>query len=79
PRLADVVEAFRAVPRGGLEPLLAATLDRLDVRGRWALLKLLGGAPRAGVSARLAKVALAEYGGREAGEIEEVWHALDAP
>ena len=32
--------------------------------GRWALLKLLTGALRVGVSARLAKTALAAYGGR---------------
>lgn len=79
PRLAEVVDAFQAVPRGGVNALLASALDRLDERGRWALLKLLGGAPRAGVSARLAKVALAEFGLRDVGEIEEIWHALDAP
>jgi hypothetical protein len=40
--------------------VLGGFLDRLDVRGRWALLKLVGGAPRVGVSARLAKTALAQ-------------------
>ena len=79
PSLGDVVEAFRAVPRTSLAPLLEATLDRLDASGRWALLKVLGGAPRAGVSARLAKVALATWANRDVGEIEEVWHGLDAP
>ncbi len=79
PRLADVVAAFQNVPRGGVNALLASVLDRLDARERWALLKLLGGAPRAGVSARLAKVALAEWGKREAAEIEEIWHGVDAP
>ena len=79
PRLADVVAAFHSVPRGGVNALLAAALDRLDARGRWALLKLLGGAPRAGVSARLAKVALAEWAGRDVGEIEEIWHGVEAP
>ena len=39
---------------------LGRLLDQLDASGRWALLKLLGGAPRVGVSARLAKTALAE-------------------
>ncbi|MEQ1696389.1 MAG: cisplatin damage response ATP-dependent DNA ligase [Hyphomicrobiaceae bacterium] len=79
PRLAEVVDAFQSVPRGGVNALLASALDRLDARGRWALLKLLGGAPRAGVSARLAKVALAEWGKRDVGEIEEIWHGVDAP
>ena len=35
-------------------------LDRLDATGRWALLKFLSGAPRVGVSARLAKQAVAD-------------------
>jgi DNA ligase 1 len=79
PRLDTVVQAFQGTSRAALGPLLAEHLDQLDVRGRWALLKLLGGAPRAGVSARLAKVALAEWSGTDIGEIEEIWHGLDAP
>jgi DNA ligase 1 len=79
PHLGRVIEAFQTVPRAGLNGLLAAHLNVLDARGRWALLKLLGGAPRAGVSARLAKVALAEWGQHDIGAIEEIWHALDAP
>lgn len=58
---------------------LGQFLGHLDVQGRWALLKFLGGAPRVGVSARLAKVALAEAFGRDAAEIEEMWHGIEAP
>ncbi len=58
---------------------LGALLDALDSSGRWALLKLLGGAPRVGVSARLAKTALAEAFARDLAEIEELWHALEPP
>ena len=49
------------------------------MRGRWALLKLVGGAPRVGVSARLAKTALAQMSGHALSDIEEVWHALSPP
>ena len=49
------------------------------MRGRWALLKLIGGAPRVGVSARLAKTALAQMSGHELSDIEEMWHALSPP
>ena len=59
--------------------LLAGWLDRLDATGRWALLKLLTGALRVGVSARLAKTALAEWSGEPLAEIEEVWHGLKPP
>ncbi len=58
---------------------LGHLLDQLDATGRWALLKLIGGAPRVGVSARLARTALAESYGRDVSEIEEIWHALTPP
>ena len=58
---------------------LGQFLNALDASGRWALLKLLGGAPRVGVSARLARTALAEAYGRDVSEIEEIWHALEPP
>ncbi|MBX9924776.1 MAG: cisplatin damage response ATP-dependent DNA ligase [Hyphomicrobiaceae bacterium] len=79
PRLAEVIAAFRDSHRSRHPTLIAHYLDHLDARGRWAFLKLLGGAPRAGISARLAKVALADWAKRDVGEIEEVWHALEAP
>jgi len=79
PRLAEVVAALELAPRNDVAPLLGDLLDRLDVRGRWALLKLVGGAPRVGVSARLAKTALAQMSGHELSDIEEIWHALTPP
>src|SRR5262245_61581943 len=76
PSLAEVVAAasdssLRAFPR-----VLESLLDRLDVKGRFALIKFLSGALRAGVSARIAKTALAQGFGRNVSEIEEVWHGL---
>ncbi len=79
PSLEEVVGAVTERGPNALAPVMAGFLDRLDVRGRWALLKLLGGAPRVGVSARLAKVALADMSRRDVSEIEEVWHALAPP
>lgn len=79
PTLAEVVAAFELVPSNAVAPVLGDFLDRLDVRGRWALLKLIGGAPRVGVSARLARTALAQMSGHELSDIEEIWHALGPP
>ena len=79
PQLSDVVTRLQLTPPSAMGPLLADNLDRLDITGRWALLKLIGGAPRVGVSARLAKTALAEAFGKDAAEIEEIWHALKPP
>ncbi len=79
PRLATVVETVQSALAMEVPSLLAGWLDRLDATGRWALLKLLTGALRVGVSARLAKTALAEWSGVPLSEIEEVWHGLTPP
>jgi ATP-dependent DNA ligase len=79
PQLADVVEAVQSAAPTQIPQLLAGWLDRLDATGRWALLKLLTGALRVGVSARLAKTALAQWSGKPLSEIEEVWHGLTPP
>ena len=79
PHLSEVVAALATAPATEVAPILGDFLDRLDTRGRWALLKLVGGAPRVGVSARLAKTALADFSGHHVSEIEEIWHALTPP
>ena len=61
------------------ERLVAGWLDQLDPKGRWALIKMVTGGLRIGVSARLTKLALAQMGGVDAGEIEEIWHGLEPP
>ena len=78
-RLATVVDALSGASRTEVPALLAGWLDALDPAGRWALLKLITGGLRVGVSARLAKLALAEYGGTPVEEIEELWHGLSPP
>ena len=79
PTLGEVVERMRASGKRDLPRLIAGWLDALDETGRGALLRLIGGALRVGVSARLAKTALALRAGREPDEIEEVWHGLAPP
>ena len=79
PPIDDVVEALRGATRAQGERLVAGYLDMLDPRQRWALLKMVTGGLRIGVSARLTKVALAEMGGVDPAEIEEIWHGLEPP
>ncbi|PJK30528.1 cisplatin damage response ATP-dependent DNA ligase [Minwuia thermotolerans] len=79
PGLAETVERLEAAARKDAPALVAELLDRLDANGRWALLKLITGGLRVGVSARLARTALAELGAPGIDEIEEVWHALAPP
>jgi DNA ligase-1 len=79
PDLSEVVESLRTASRAEVQRLIETWLDALDADGRWALLKLMTGGLRVGVSARLAKQACADFGGVEIGQVEEVWHAMTPP
>lgn len=79
PSISDVVAEVSSASSREFPRVLERLLDRLDVKGRFALLKLLSGALRVGVSARLAKTAIAQSFGRAVEEIEEVWHAVTPP
>ena len=59
PELSEVVDALREAKRAEVQGLIEGWLDALDAQGRWALLKLVTGALRVGLSSRLAKTAAA--------------------
>jgi len=73
------VERLRAASRSDAPGVLATMLDHLDTSGRFAILKLATGALRVGISARLAKQALADAFGLDVEQVEEVWHGLRPP
>ncbi len=79
PTLTEVVDTLNAASRAEAPAIVEGWLDALDATGRWALIKLITGGLRIGVAARLVKLALADYGGKEPQEIEELWHGLEAP
>ncbi len=79
PSLSDVIETLSTLGKAQLPAQIARWLDALDETGRWALLKLVTGGLRIGVSARLAKTAAASIGGKEPDEIEIVWPGLKPP
>ncbi|WP_395696745.1 cisplatin damage response ATP-dependent DNA ligase [Methylocella sp.] len=79
PTLSKVVRELRLGGKLDLARKLGAWLDALDETGRWALLKLITGSLRVGVSARLAKTAVAALGGKAPNEVEDVWHGLAPP
>jgi DNA ligase-1 len=78
-RLSNVVERLAGLGRAHAPGALATMLDHLDASGRFAVLKLATGALRIGISARLAKVALAQAFGLEVDAVEEVWHGIGPP
>jgi DNA ligase-1 len=79
PTLTEVVTTLRTLGKTELPKQLTRWLDELDETGRWALLKLVTGAMRIGISARLAKTAAAELGGKDPHDIELMWPGLAPP
>jgi DNA ligase-1 len=79
PELSEVVDALAGATRAAVPGLIERWLDALDADGRWALLKVVTGGLRVGLSARLARQAAADMGGVGVGEIEELWHGLRPP
>jgi DNA ligase-1 len=79
PDLSEVVETLRTSARAEVPDILERWLDALDADGRWALLKLLTGELRVGLSGRLARQAAADFGGVPVAELEEIWHSQDPP
>ena len=79
PTLTEVVTTLRTLGKTELPKQLARWLDELDETGRWALLKLVTGAMRIGISARLAKTAAAALGDKDAHDIELMWPGLTPP
>jgi DNA ligase-1 len=79
PELSEVVAVLRGASRAEVQRLIEGWLDALDPSGRFALLKLMTGGLRVGVSARLAKQAAADMGDVDVADVEEVWHGLRPP
>jgi DNA ligase 1 len=77
--LTEVAERLSNLTRNTAPKELPALLDRLDTKGRFALIKLATGGMRIGVSARLAKTGFAQAFGVNVEEVEEYWHALAPP
>ena len=79
PTLTEVVTTLRTLGKTELPRQLSRWLDELDETGRWALLKLVTGAMRIGISARLAKTTAAELGDKDPHDVELIWPGLAPP
>jgi DNA ligase 1 len=77
--LTSVIETLSILGKAQLPKQLGHWLDALDETGRWALIKLVTGGLRIGVSARLAKSAVAALAGKDVQDIELLWPGLAPP
>lgn len=79
PYLGKVVHELQSAKKHDIPKIVAKHLDAMSPSERYALIKLATGGLRIGVSARLAKQALAAFGEVDVTEIEELWHGLEPP
>lgn len=77
--LDEIITTLRLTDKKDVPLRLASWLDRMTVSERFALLKLVLGHFRVGVSARLAKSAFADAFGVSLAQVEEYWHASPPP
>jgi DNA ligase-1 len=77
--LASIVETLSRLGKAELPATLARWLDALDETGRWALIKLVTGGLRIGISAKLAKAAAAALGPGDGEDIELLWPGQKPP
>jgi len=79
PGVAEFITGIESRPKTAIAAHICGLLDNATASERWAMIKLATGGLRVGVSARLAKTALAAYGGQDLEEIEKIWHGLEVP
>lgn len=79
PGVATIIELMENTPKKDISALLHDLLSRATATERLALIKLVTGGLRVGVSARLARTALANIGSMDIQQVEKVWHGVPAP
>jgi DNA ligase 1 len=79
PTLSGLVQELESIAPNKLTAVIAQHLSSATTTERWAIAKLATGNLRIGVSARLAKTALAAFGRKTLDEIEHIWHGLEKP
>ena len=79
PRLGEFISALQTKSKIEIQTYVTELLDCATVTERWAIIKMVTGGLRVGVSARLAKTSLAQYSNRDLTEIEKIWHGMAMP
>jgi DNA ligase-1 len=79
PGLSGLILELETIQPADLPKIIAGHLSGASPIERWAIIKLATGNLRVGVSARLAKISLAQFGSKSLEEIERLWHGLQYP
>tara|TARA_B100000989_G_scaffold297789_1_gene284702 strand:- start:3292 stop:4881 length:1590 start_codon:yes stop_codon:yes gene_type:complete len=79
PLLSQFLENCESKSKKNMYDYLFNLLDISNPTQRWAIIKILTGGLRIGVSEKTVKKALSKYGNKELGKIEKIWHGLKHP
>ena len=77
--LRKFIELISKKPKPKQKEIIFDLMNKSDANERWSMIKLTTGGFRIGVSAKLVKLALAEYGNKSIEDIERIWHGLSYP
>lgn len=79
PNISNLISILQTTKRDDIGEVIKSFLDIANQTERWALIKLIAGGLRIGVSSRLAKSSLANFSNKKLDEIEKIWHGLEPP
>ena len=79
PSLTELIKELSTIKKSDVPETLEKYLTISQPQERWAFIKMATGGLRIGVSARLAKTALAKMGDKDLQAIEEIWHGIKRP
>ena len=79
PSLTTILATLESCSKAEIEECVGNLLDQMSPHQRWAFLKIGTGGLRVGMSARSVKRVLADFGEVDLEEVEQLWHAIEAP
>ena len=77
--ISEMVALLRNLKKDEISITIEKFLSIANETQRWALIKLISGGLRIGVSSRLAKTALAKFSNKKLDDIEKIWHGIEPP
>ncbi|MDC0093904.1 cisplatin damage response ATP-dependent DNA ligase [Alphaproteobacteria bacterium] len=79
PSISEIIAILKNIKKDQIKSTLENFLSIANDTERWALIKLISGGLRIGVSSRLTKTALAKFSNKKLNDIESIWHGLESP
>ena len=77
--ISEIIALLRNLKKDEISVTIKEFLSIANETQRWALIKLISGGLRIGVSSRLAKTALAKFSNKKLDDIEKIWHGIEPP